>query len=217
MDDIAEVVIFIVVGVVYTLWNLFTNKGEDGAAPSRSPRQKDESGGSDGSYAERQRKIREEIRRKIAERRGESLPVPAPLVERAPVTPPLIRTKESPPVIPAYLKPAPSASASSDDGRFSWDESDDAYSDGLQDRLDRIEQTKRQAAALRAKASNLGVKKGSSDSFRSDRSGGGVLSGPVKRALTKPSAARAAFVYSEVLGAPISLRDGASDVPGLRA
>jgi hypothetical protein len=105
---------------------------------------------------------------------------------------------------------------SSDEGKFSWDNSDNIYDKQMQVRLREIERTKQRAAKLKKEAAEnqKRMSGGPMVSKQKQSQGTSLLSGSVRSSLRDPAAARAAFVYGEVLGAPVSLRKG-SAVPGL--
>jgi hypothetical protein len=218
MDNILEILVPLVFAAIYFFGNMLSGKSEEeppSARPGSTPQ--------DAEAAERQQQIQEEIRRKILARRQAASggPVAAPLSVRGEALrarreevkgrleqhhatrekqkqiqapPPIIRTDEAP-------------------GGFSWDESDNAYEQTIQSQMRQIEETKRRAEALKrkARASRSTV---SSDRERKAPRSGGLFSGSVRDVLRNPGAARTAFVYSEVLGKPISLRKSGDGLPG---
>jgi hypothetical protein len=95
---------------------------------------------------------------------------------------------------------------------FGGGQAGNAYTNEMQERLKKIEATKRRAAQLQKQAKEVGAP-ASSDRERSSRDSG-RLSGPVIDALRDPRAARAAFIYGEVLGPPVTERK-APNAPGL--
>jgi len=208
----------LIVGAIYFFGNFIAKKTDD---EGPTPPKRDFDSAEEADAAERQRRIQDEIRRKIMERRREAeagrtesnRPVAEPSQqERPPVT--AFRDREQsrdyrqqPPPLSPTAKPASS-------GPFSWDTSDDVYEQKMEVQLKRIEETKRQAAKLKKQA---GMERKPTEVSRSTRrrsAGKGILSGPVRTVLNDPAAARAAFVYGEVLGQPISMRKQ-SNVPGL--
>ena len=86
----------------------------------------------------------------------------------------------------------------------------------MQARLQQIEATKRQAEKLKQQAGMVGTEKvGTAAPSRPQTTRQrSIFRGPVRASLTDPAAARAAFVYAEVLGQPVSQRKSPS-VPGL--
>jgi len=231
MDNLLEYIVPLVFAAIYFFGNMMSKKEGDDASPAAPRRQQSPD---EAEAAARQRKIQEEIRRKIMERRqaaeredGAAPVVPAPaqpergrltdydrqLQKRGEAaaarraTPEVVR-QPTPPRIP---KEAPASKVEEVQSRgFSWDTSDNAYETQMQEQLRRIEATKRQAAQLKKQAAAAGVKTESKRRSGSGRS----FSGPVREQLQDPAAARAAFIYGEVLGQPVSLRKQSS-VPGL--
>jgi hypothetical protein len=67
MDNILEILIPLIFAAIYFFGNMFSGKSDGDSAPSIPGGRQEE----DPDVIERQRKIQEEIRRKIAERRGE--------------------------------------------------------------------------------------------------------------------------------------------------
>jgi hypothetical protein len=88
----------------------------------------------------------------------------------------------------------------------------------MQAKLQQIEATQRRAAQLKEQARSTSTNTQSRQ--RSEREAsttprkGSFFGGSVRSTLRDPRAARAAFIYSEVIGQPISQR-GAETVPGL--
>jgi len=206
MDNLLEIIIPVIIAAIYFFGNLFSKGGDsDDATPSWRPAEQDP------DVAAREREIRENLRRKIMERRQQSqgsdaAPAAQPVNESdreadAPARP------QSPPPVPQP--------AASEQGGFSWDASDNAYETNMQAQLARIEATKRQAARLQsqAAASTSQVKQEWGHSEPRKRSKA-RLTGSVRSSLKTPSAARSAFIYGEVLGRPVSLQKS-STVPGL--
>ena len=250
MEGLFEILIPLVIAAVYFCGNFLSSKSDDEGTPGSRPKRGES--GETGEAQERQRKIQEDIRRKIEERRraasgsdsGETAPdgVPQPAqvdsepVESASPREPqrevVGRTREmrdrraerrgraereeAPADVPGSV--GPSVERTEIDDAFSWDRSDDAYDSDMERRLKQIEATKERAAKLREQAQTAKRKVGEvgGPSGTSGREGGlSGLQGPVRATLTNPSAVRAAFVYSEVLGRPKGFRNAESDVPGL--
>jgi hypothetical protein len=225
MENILEIIVPIIFVAIYFLGNLFSGKSEeDERAPTLSPRNRDAED-SDADASERQRRIQEEIRRKIMERRrasegGESTPT-APSGEQLRQRREKVdarrqareqeAAREEP---PAYSAPSHEMHAEPEPAVFSWDESASAYDDTMQARLKRIEETKRQAEKLRRQAAERENATDEKIKRREHRTGG-YFTGTVRDTLQDPRAARVAFIYGEVLGRPVSLRKGESSVPGL--
>ena len=118
--------------------------------------------------------------------------------------------------------PAPGSlyPASREEPAFGGAQSDEVYSTQMQARLRQIEATNRQAAKLQEQATK--ATKASKDASSSSQQPHPKLStshsqlarGSVRSTLRDPAAARAAFIYGEVLGPPISQRKS-NPVPGL--
>jgi hypothetical protein len=166
MDNILEILIPLIFAAIYFFGNMFSGKSDGDSAPSIPGGRQEE----DPDVIERQRKIQEEIRRKIAERRGEEgslVPLDAPSSNPAPSqTQPSLATYES----------------------------------QMQERLQRIEATERRAEKLKQQVritqTNSTLEQNLPRAVR----------GSARATLRDPSAARAAFIYGEILGQPISQR-----------
>lgn len=220
MDNLLEIIVPVIFAAIYFFGNMLSGKADKDDAP-KPPRRRP-GNAEDDEAAERQRKIQEEIRRKILERRQQAEgrgPVP-PVVspppmrgmrrhqpEQAKGTTAQTREASQP---PPYMAPTHDAEPVAEG--FSWGESDNAYEKEMEAKLRRIEETKRQAEKLKQKAASPLIESTTTSSKR--RSNGLRLSGSVRSQLKNPGAARAAFVYGEVLGQPISMRKQ-SNVPGL--
>lgn len=221
MDNLLEILVPLIFAAIYFFGNMFSGKSkeEDDASPTL-PRRRD-SEDNEPDAAERQRRIQEQIRRKIMERRRASeggqpatrSPLGSELRERRQEQEArrevLEEAREQP---SAYT--IPSYEAESESSTFTWDKSDNAYENEMQARLRRIEETKQEAEKLKKQADK---NRKASDDGRSQRKQrtGGYFTGTVRESLQDPKAARVAFIYGEVLGQPISLRKGSSSVPGL--
>ena len=214
VDNILEILVPLAFAAIYFFGNMLTGKKEDEEKP---PPMVPRNAASDENRddAERQRRIQEEIRRKIMERRrAQSGDRPAPQLSRE-----SMRPREEP--AKAAPEPAPRQVARKRDqpeGSFSWDSSDNAYDKDMEARLRQIEETKRRGERLKRQADTAHMKNevGSGARKRNKRRSGGYFSGPVRESLADPAAARVAFIYGEVLGRPVGLRDtSASNVPGL--
>ena len=115
MDNILEILIPLIFAAIYFFGNMFSGKSDGDSAPSSGSGRQEEN----PDAIERQRKIQEEIRRKIAQRRS-SEGSRAPL--NAPSASPLARHSQ------------PEAAS---------------YESQMQERLQRIEATKRRAEKLK--------------------------------------------------------------------
>jgi hypothetical protein len=231
MDNILEILVPLIFAAIYFFGNMFgkSKDGEDSAAPS--PSRRDAEGEGAGEGAERQRRIQEEIRRKIMERRRATGDSPSPAApaayeqrERREEVEARHETREvrketreavhgrrdvPPPLVPTAYGAEPEPAS----GIFSWDESDNAYENSMQAQLKQIEETKRRAEKLKKQAAER--RKTVEEPSRNKRRTGGYFTGTVRESLQDPRAARMAFIYGEVLGKPISFRKGESSVPGL--
>lgn len=225
MDNLLEILVPLIFAAIYFFGNMLgKSKDEEDAPPMRRARE----AGEDGEAAERQRRIQEEIRRKIMERRQAASgdqPQVAPAgreqserrrelesrreVREVQREEPRESVDESQPVPPALAR------EKKEDVHkpvFSWNESDDAYDTAMQAQLKQIEATKRRAEKLRKEAAEK--RKVVEGRSRKERQTGGYFTGSVRESLQDPQAARVAFIYGEVLGRPVSLRKEQS-VPGL--
>jgi hypothetical protein len=216
VDNIFEILVPLAFAAIYFFGNMFTGKKEDEAEPPPLVPRDADSGETDEG-AERQRRIQEEIRRKIMERRrsqsGESPAPPLPVERPRPREERAARAPEPVPQVRQVVR-----EQTAHDNTFSWDRSDDAYDKSMDARLRQIEETKRRAERLKKQADNAHMKNeiGSGPAKRAKRRSGGHFSGPVRESLADPAAARVAFIYGEVLGRPVGLRDASSSsVPGL--
>ena len=115
MDNILEILIPLIFAAIYFFGNMFSGKSDGDSAPSIPGGRQEE----DPDVIERQRKIQEEIRRKIAERRGGE-------GSRSPLDAP----SSSP--APSQTQPPPAT-----------------YESQMQERLQRIEATERRAEKLK--------------------------------------------------------------------
>jgi len=225
MENLLEILVPLIFAAVYFFGNLLSNKsGDDEASPPKLPHQPGGSGEAE-DYAERQRQIQEAIRRKIMERRQAAAEQQAPVSES-----PVVARREPHKEVREQRKevqqrnvpktepaPAPPATADKPSGAFSWDTSDNVYEQQMQQRLEQIEASKRRAEVLRQQA---GMKPAAATPTtrsavaerRARRTNGGLLSGPVRKVLRDPAAARVGFIYGEVLGKPVSLRKSGSGV-----
>lgn len=194
LDNIWAVVI--IGGVLLQLFQAITKKkGADEAAPGQ-PEQTKEYEFEDPDLAERTRKIREEIQRKIAQRqRGgaepEMVPAPEPTVMDTDAPPPLVRE-----VVVSAPQPSPQVRSGS--------------------RLDAQRQAEilEQQAAWQEKLSEAKRMKESA-SKRTEFEEATADHSTAKRAATRstvigdlrsPDALRRAFILREVLGPPVALR-----------
>ncbi len=174
MDNIIEILIPLIFAGIYFFGNIYSGKSDGDSAPSiPDGRQKE-----DPDIIERQRKIQEEIRRKIAQRRGgEGSRVPLD----SPNSGPMLRQSQS-------------ETAS--------------FESQMQERLKRIEATKRRAEKLKEQ---VHINKNSNTLEQNPPR---LACGSARATLRDPSAARTAFIYGEILGQPISQKR-TDTIPGL--
>lgn len=208
MDNLLEIIVPLIFAAIYFFGNMLSGKSQEDDAPTGIPRRRAPAE-DDAEAVERQRRIQEEIRRKIVERRG--VEARRETREARKETRELVHeTRESP---PPFVTPTHEAGPESSPPAFSWDKSDNAYENEMQAQLKRIEATKRQAEQLKQRAA---AARGQSEATvsKSRSTSGRYVSGPVRESLQDAGAARAAFVYAEVLGQPVALRKD-SAVPGL--
>ncbi len=167
---------------------------------------------------ERTRRIQEEIRRKIAERRGNTAPQPASRTEEPPAYNPHLpetpRTQPAP--RPAARAPEPtlrresaptSRPAKPKPSYVDLDQPVNRLQQELAEQQRRMEETQRKAEEAR----QLALKR-RQDAYRKTRkkprtiSYGGSLQSSVRATLKDPHAARKAVLYYETLGTPVGLR-----------
>lgn len=204
-------IIFVVIFIVSSFLKGAGNGDED---ENPKPKRRREAPAEDPDALERQRRIQEEIRRKIMERRGQSEPREAP---KEVVSEPMVAQEvqaEEQSASSEKDQPHEAKSKHKSTGRFSWDESEESYGSQMASQLKRIEATKREAEKLQARAAEANASSDRSNSKSRNRRSGSRLSGPVRSSLRDPAAARAAFIYGEVLGQPVSMRK-VNTVPGL--
>lgn len=185
--------LLIIGGVLAQLFQAIRSKKNPESAPEEAPPKEYES--EDPALAERTRQIREEIRRKIAERQrgGESGGVPVPELVPEPAAdeepPPLIREVRLEPV-----SPAAQAHPRLDAQRAAEILEQQA---ALADRLRQVDEMK--ASAVRRAAFEASTV--SPDAGQRQQRRGALLDD-----LHDPVALRRAFVLREVLGPPVGLR-----------
>lgn len=194
MENLLEIVIPVVIAAIYFFGNLFS-KGEASEDTAPLGRTLVE----DPDVAAREREVRENLRRKIIQRRqldDDASQTSSPL-------PPVL-----PRVEPVVLSAPESARAAGQPSDFSWQTPDNIYETKMEAQLLRIAETKRQAEQLQqqaARARSKATAQWGQSVARAPRSSS-LLTGSVRSSLKNTGAARAAFVYSEVLGRPVSLR-----------
>ena len=169
-------VVLVVVSIVRNVLRLMKKMNET----SSTPRQPDDY---DTAMAERTRRIQDEIRRKIAERRGTTVVTEARPVGSRMEPPEII---EEPPVEPAYVTTSAAVLERQQQ---------------LADQMRALELA-RATEVRRAATANVALK------TASESQGGRLASARVELLadLRDPSSLRRAFVLREVLGTPVGLR-----------
>lgn len=217
MGDIIELLFAIIAGFFWLFGGtLFKSRDEDSSYPqTSSPRNKNKQDDTASDDAEeRQRQIREAIRRKIAERRQQGGPEPMVVLEPFEQEPqyPQEQSESFEPreddSEPAVAKESTGAET------FSRGTEANAYEQEMQARLQEIEATKRKAEKLRSKVKQ--ITSDSEDAYSGRRSGqeAALSLGSLTSALRNPKNARAAIVYREILGKPLGLRSSSEDNSG---
>lgn len=220
MENLLDMLIPIIIVVGWVLKGIFSGNGEDEGSSQPRPRSKSDESYPDTEYESRQRRIQEEIRRKIMERRqaaeggGE---VPTPSQQQRPVVMSADHAEAKRRRVQERLKQRAekhkevaervheTEPEAADPTGFSWEESNHDYEHALEAQRARIEETKRQAARLQSQLSSQSKQASSSTGARRQRSS---YRGPIRVKLRDPAAARDAIIYSEVLGKPVGMREG---------
>lgn len=212
LEEIIKVIGGIIFAAIYLFGGQIFKSKDDEERPTSLPWQNGDEDTAD-DYEARQRQIQEAIRRKILERRQAAgsaptrpEPVAAQREQRKEVVERQKQTQQQLPHVEQVPEPVPV------DSPFSWDASDNAYAQQMDERLQAIEATKRRAEALKYQADTLRASSSGASRVAKRRVRGGVLSGSVRSTLCDPAAARAAFIYGEVLGKPVSARASGSGV-----
>ncbi len=212
MENLFEILVPLIFAAVYFIGNFLSNKGtKPGRGRGRETPADPGAGREPSDFEEQQRRIREEIRRKIAQRRGEDPDQARPGTEptifaetRAPAAP-----REEPEELEPWNMPdePPEPAFSVEPG----------FESEMQERLRQIEETRRKAEALRKKAKRTATARPApgTSPVRAGRMPG-IPVGPVRAQLLDVSNARAAFIYAEVFGAPAAVREPAPQLPAQR-
>lgn len=222
MENLFDMLIPIILVVGWVIKGLFSgNSEEDEGAQPRSRPASDESY-PDTEYEARQRRIQEEIRRKIMERRqaaegGAAKPPELPRHEgpvvvsadhaeakRRRVQERLKQRKERQKEVAEQVHETIPEPDTAPDG-FSWEQPDHSYEAALEAQRARIEATKRQATALQ---SQLSARSGREEIMATGKQRQSRYRGPIRERLRDPAVAREAVIYREVLGKPVGLREG---------
>jgi hypothetical protein len=212
MDNLLEILIPLAFAAVYFIGNMLSDKASKSARENKrergSPGPQGEAQPS-GDWEEQQRRIREEIRRKIAQRRGQSAgPEPEPTI--------FAGTRPEEPVVPPEREEEPEfweEPAGTPQPAFSWESAGNAFESEMQERLRQIEETKRKAEALRKKARRSALPEDAGREAGSARPAAVLAAGPVRSQLLNTGNARAAFIYAEVFGPPVASRQPGPSLP----
>ncbi|MEO0794032.1 MAG: hypothetical protein AAFX93_02660 [Verrucomicrobiota bacterium] len=170
---------------------------------------------------ERKRRIQEEIRRKIAERRGQDPNLPPPQQPAAPPSLPHTAQATPPPMQPPPAQPEPPAfpppiTSSTEPQFVEVPVPQRNYEAELEEQRRAVEEAMRRADEINAEAKRRvrDAYDQSKPARRTPRSyAGASLSRRVRGKLRDPLAAREAFVYLEVLGTPVGQRERGSMKP----
>lgn len=191
---------------------------EDGVPENKPVRTDLDPSTMEADEAERTRRVQEEIRRKIAERRGQALPPPVPAAAESPQRLPIPARREvaPPPVfkdpVAEMLKelqrrlapeavPAPAVPSRPEPEPIDRDMLERQRS--LEQRLRELESEKR---TTQAKAAQLANPLSAESAAGRAASVAGQTGAPWLAELRNPAAARRAIVLKEVLGTPVGLR-----------
>lgn len=190
MGELLEYLVPIIVGALYLLSQFFSKSSQDeDPAPGHRP------GRPDPEVLAREQEIRDQIRRKIQERRQAAdkptkAGAPDPLVEPQRTRKP----REVPEPFPAPTQPAATPAAAA------------TYETLMEAQLRRIEATKAQAAALQKRVASPAA---SGQRASAPKPTLGSLHASLRKSLKNPRLARRAVIYKEILEAPIALRTSA--------
>lgn len=195
MDNIFEYIIPIAFAAIYLFGNKLSEKTKE-VFDQQSE---------DTDVDDRQRRIQEEIRRKIMERREVS-------PDQAEVWSGRVRRGDASRTSPTNSFPNTGYGVEEPKSKAELvTSSSDTFASQLKARLEKVEATNRRAQELqKLGANNLAF---TGKNYTKSRTGG-LFSDSVRSTLRNPAAARAAFIYGEVLGTPVSQKK-ASSVPGL--
>lgn len=219
MESLLEVLFPLIIAGVYFFGNILSKKKDKNAAPS--PLNQEEP-----SPAERE--VQEQIRRKIEARRAGYESPESELLTKTEqnnshspedlVREQLKERRDNSRARRQVAQPqdtaAPAQSSKEQSREYAWrlSEAENNYAQEMENRRKKLEDTQRKAKALRKKSKQgaYTIKQSRlQDSSRSLQTKG-RYAGPIRSRLRTPSAAREAFIYSEVLGAPIALKKTSS-------
>ena len=219
MESLLEVLFPLIIAGVYFFGNILSKKKDKSAAPS--PLNQEE-------VSPAEREVQEQIKRKIEARRASFESSESELLTKteqdnshSPEDFVGEQLRERRDFNRARRQVAQSrdaaATAQSSKGQskeYAWrlTEAENNYAQEMENRRKKLEDTQRKAQALRKKSKQGAYSMKQAISEHSCRSSQtkDLYAGPIRRHLRTPSAARVAFIYSEVLGAPIALKKGSS-------
>ena len=190
MGELLEYSVPIIVGAIYLLSQFFSKSSQDeDPAPGHRP------GRPDPEVLAREQEIREQIRRKIQERRqapdgATKAEVPDPVSEPQRTRKP----REVPESFPAPAQPAAAPAPAA------------TYETLMEAQLRRIEATKAQAAALQKRVASPEASGQRASDTKPTR---GAWHASLRKSLKNPRLARRAVIYKEILEAPIALSTSA--------
>lgn len=211
LEDILKLVFSLVFAAIYFFGGqMFKGNKEDESPRSESLRKSGQDNREPDEHEARQQEIREAIRRKIMERRSKNAGSESVFEEsiaqsQEPSKNDSKSFKEMASRLPEANKSVQEAAKA--DAGFSWDASDNVYERQMQERLQQIEATRRRAEALKRKVGRIDLSTRDDGASSKGSTSETLLSVPVRSAFSNPRVARAAFIYSEVLGKPLSLRN----------
>ncbi|MAS64788.1 MAG: hypothetical protein CL815_06155 [Coraliomargarita sp.] len=219
MESLLEVLFPLIVAGVYFFGNILSKKKDKSAAPS--PFNQEE-------VSPAEREVQEQIKRKIEARRASYDSSESELLTKTEqdnshspedlVREQLKERRDNSRARRQVAQPrdtaAPAQSFKEQSKEYAWrlTEAENNYAQEMENRRKKLEDTQRKAKALRKKSKQgaytikQAMRQDSSRSLQTK----GQYAGSIRTRLRSPSAAREAFIYSEVLGAPIALKKSSS-------
>jgi hypothetical protein len=190
MGDLLEYLVPIIVGAVYLLSQFFSKGSqEEDPAPGQRP------GRPDPEVLAREQEIRDQIRRKIQQRRqAADEPVAEQSSDSVVEAQRTLKPRELPDPVTVPRQPSASPVPAA------------TYETLMEAQLSRIEATKAQAAALQKRVSQP---RAPGESSSAPKRSLGELQSSLRKSLKNPRVARRAILYKEILEAPIALRTSA--------
>ena len=219
MESLLEVLLPLIIAGVYFFGNILSKNRDKSAAPL-PPNQEE--------VSPAEREVQEQIRRKIEARRASYESSDSELLTKTEqdnsLNPEdLVReqlrerrdfSRGGRQVAQSRDTAAPAQSSKEQSKEYAWQltEAENNYAQEMENRRKKLEDTQRKAQALRKKSKHGAYSMKQAISEHNGRSSQtrDRYAGPIRRHLKTPSAARVAFIYSEVLGAPIALKEGSS-------